>query len=126
MNVLMSIKPKWLNKILYEGKRWEVRKTRPKQNPPFMVYFYESGTGHVVGMARCFSITMIWRETIPKLTENQMEMLGMDKRTLYEYMGSKGFVYVWHLDHVEEMDAVSVRQFADRAPQSWCYTEATI
>jgi predicted transcriptional regulator len=125
MNVLMSIKPKWLNKILYEGKRWEVRKTRPKQNPPFTVYFYESGTGHVVGLARCHGIGGITRKEIPKLTDGEMAMLGMDKPTLHKYMGVKNSVYVWHLSLVEEIDPIPITEFAKRAPQSWCYTEAT-
>lgn len=125
MNVLMSIKPKWLNKILYEGKRWEVRKTRPKQNPPFMVYFYESGTGNVVGLARCYGIGKILRKEIQKLTDGEMSMLGMDKPTLYKYMGAKDNVYSWHLQLVEEIDPIPVTEFAKRAPQSWCYTEAT-
>ncbi len=123
MNVLMSIKPKWLNKILYEGKRWEVRKTRPKLNPPFTVYFYESGTGHVVGLARCHGISKILHKEIPQLTDGEMAMLGMSKREIYDYVWRRDYVYAWHLSLIEEIDPIPVKEFANRAPQTWCYTE---
>lgn len=38
--VMLSIRPKWCEKIASGGKTIEVRKTRPKQNPPFKCYIY--------------------------------------------------------------------------------------
>lgn len=38
--VLISIRPKWCAKIASGEKTIEVRKTRPKQNPPLKVYIY--------------------------------------------------------------------------------------
>ena len=38
--VLLSIRPKWCEKIISGEKTIEVRKTRPKQNPPFKCYIY--------------------------------------------------------------------------------------
>lgn len=38
--VLISIRPKWCEKIASGEKTIEVRKTRPKQNPPLKVYIY--------------------------------------------------------------------------------------
>ena len=38
--VLISIRPKWCEKIVNGEKTIEVRKTRPKQNPPLKVYIY--------------------------------------------------------------------------------------
>ena len=38
--VLISIRPKWCEKIISGEKTIEVRKTRPKLNPPFMCYIY--------------------------------------------------------------------------------------
>ena len=39
-SVLISIQPKWCEKIASGEKTVEVRKTRPKLNPPFKVYIY--------------------------------------------------------------------------------------
>lgn len=38
--VLISIRPKWCSKIANGEKTIEVRKTRPKVNPPFKCYIY--------------------------------------------------------------------------------------
>ena len=38
--VMLSIRPKWCEKIVNGNKTIEVRKTRPKMNPPFKCYIY--------------------------------------------------------------------------------------
>ena len=38
--VLISIRPKWCEKIVNGDKTIEVRKTRPKMNTPFKCYIY--------------------------------------------------------------------------------------
>lgn len=40
--ILMSIKPKWCEKIFSGEKTIEVRKTAPKLKPPFKVYVYQT------------------------------------------------------------------------------------
>lgn len=39
-SVLISIRPRWVEKIAREEKTIEVRKTRPKMDPPFKCYIY--------------------------------------------------------------------------------------
>ena len=41
--VLISIRPKWCEKIVNGEKTIEVRKTRPKLETPFKCYIYETG-----------------------------------------------------------------------------------
>ena len=43
--VLISIRPKWCEKIVSGEKTIEVRKTRPKLNPPFKCYIYCTRNG---------------------------------------------------------------------------------
>ena len=50
--VLMSIKPKWCEKIFNGEKTVEVRKTAPKLKPPFKVYVYES-LGKKISCRKC-------------------------------------------------------------------------
>ena len=54
--VLISIRPKWCEKIISGEKTIEVRKTRPKMNPPFKCYIYRSVQGSVIGEFVCDDI----------------------------------------------------------------------
>lgn len=58
--VLMSIHPKWCEKIFAGEKTIEVRKTAPKMETPFKVYVYETrsgGAGAVIGEFMCGDVT---------------------------------------------------------------------
>lgn len=69
--VLISIRPKWVEKIANGEKTIEVRKTRPKLTPPFKAYIYCSqGTdarrlrgswGTVIGEFTCTKLDWITR-----------------------------------------------------------------
>lgn len=54
--VLISIRPMWYQKIMSGQKTVEVRKTRPKMNPPFKCYIYKCGNGKVIGEFLCDEI----------------------------------------------------------------------
>ena len=54
--VLISIRPKWCEKIISGEKTIEVRKTRPKMDTPFKCYIYKCGNGKVVGEFLCDQI----------------------------------------------------------------------
>lgn len=54
--VLISIRPEWCEKIADGEKTIEVRKTRPKMNPPFKCYIYRSVQGGVIGEFVCDDI----------------------------------------------------------------------
>lgn len=56
--VLISIRPKWCEKIVNGEKTIEVRKTRPKLNPPFKVYIYCTQGGD-----RLWLRDAAWRES---------------------------------------------------------------
>lgn len=77
--ILMSIRPKWVEKIASGEKTVEVRKTVPKCGTPFKVYMYETkaqyvsyqkgaltkygyGKGQVVGEFVCDCITDFWAD----------------------------------------------------------------
>ena len=54
--VLISIRPKWCEKIASGEKTIEVRKTRPKLETPFKSYIYQTGQGGVIGEFVCDDI----------------------------------------------------------------------
>lgn len=48
--VLISIRPEWVQKIGEGKKTIEVRRTRPKLQPPFKCYIYCTNSGVAIGM----------------------------------------------------------------------------
>ena len=54
--VLISIRPKWCEKIISGEKTIEVRKTRPKMDMPFKCYIFRSVQGGVIGEFVCDDI----------------------------------------------------------------------
>lgn len=74
--VMLSIRPKWCEKIASGEKTIEVRKTRPKMNTPFKCYIYcsQSGDarrlvgerGKVIGEFTCERIYEIRKRGIPE------------------------------------------------------------
>ena len=54
--VLISIRPEWCQKIMAGRKTIEVRRTRPKMNPPFKCYIYKCGNGKIIGEFLCDQI----------------------------------------------------------------------
>ena len=58
-SVLISIKPRWCERITRGEKVIEVRKTRPKIDTPFKCYIYQTSGGGVIGEFVCDRIIRI-------------------------------------------------------------------
>lgn len=121
--VLISIQPKWVEKICRKEKTVEVRKTRPKCEVPFKCYIYctkgkptftqsafcdDISNGKVIGEFVCDRVigTCSWRlkgETgwCAKRTEEETNLPNNACLTLEEieqYAGSRGRgIYAWHI-----------------------------
>ena len=127
--VLISIRPKWCEKIVNGEKTIEVRKTRPKLDTPFKCYIY------------C---------TLPKYPHE--DFIATDYPRPQFYGGGKGRCYGWHISDLHIYDTprelsefqratdpcdschaeytwecTDCKKFGGnikRPPQSWCYVEA--
>ena len=103
--ILMSIKPKWCEKIFSGEKTIEVRKTAPKLEPPFKVYVYESigqgeGAGAVVGEFVCDDIISDWHgEHSDEFVKYALLSLDDQKK----YGGNKP-LYGWHITEPKRYD----------------------
>lgn len=119
--ILISIQPKWVAKILDLSKRWEMRKTIPKAKGPFRVFIYQTEGGGVVGEFVCDSFTEVDPGEITKriLTDTQLT-----KQEALEYADGKT-VYLWRIRSlVDYPDPKPLSLYGlDRAPQSWCYVK---
>lgn len=150
--VMLSIRPKWVEKIANGEKTIEVRKTKPKLDTPFKCYIYCTlpkyphedfiatdypmpqfyGGGKVIGefiCDRCCGIVCVGFDVVnaAKLTREDLEAY---------LAGGEG--YGWHISDLliydqprELSEFTGLRTFKggfelrkiDRPPQSWCYVE---
>ena len=134
LKVLISIKKKWVDKILSGEKTIEIRKTKPKNGQfPLTVYIYETkaggGSGKVVAEFICDKIIDVdCDSTAPfdKETEKYIEKEScVDRKTFWKY--TNGFcAYGWHISDLKVYDKPKelFELFSiKRAPQSWCYVK---
>lgn len=151
-SVLISIRPQWCEKIANEKKTIEVRKTRPKLEPPFKCYIYCTkdgrnplaysdycgydmtdfskdflANGQVIGEFVCDRILHWQYYWMPSVTHicDMSEMSCVPVDELLEYAGEKKLLYGWHISNLKIYDKPKgLREFGlNRAPQSWCYVE---
>lgn len=115
--VMLSIRPKWCEKIANGEKTIEVRKTRPKLETPFKCYIYctmpdtrdphnilelhgvdgkiRKANGKVIGEFTCDQIIDAWWDYVPdaitrEVTGGNLEALdgtGMTDEELFSYVG---------------------------------------
>lgn len=121
--VLISIRPEWCEKIMTGQKTIEVRKTRPKMNPPFKCYVYRTkGTvphiingewvqmevgGTVVGEFTCDAITRVnicgfWDDSGKQL-DNRLRETCLTSKEFCDYLGEK-VGYGWHISNIRIYD----------------------
>lgn len=151
--VLISIRPEWCEKIMTGQKTIEVRKTRPKMNPPFKCYIYRSVQGGVIGEFVCDDIfeRIVQVGTSCEtqkycLCDWNMDCTPLDgliadacltKEELEKYLDG-GIGYGWHISNLKIYDHprdlwwfTGLRQTRfgwepvpiTRPPQSWRYVE---
>lgn len=140
-SVLLSIKPKWCELIAIGKKTIEVRKTRPKYEPPFKVYIYcakgnvdlshYSGldgvkNGRVIGEFVCERILpIVMFDGLVDYVDCELSCLSA--KEIIEYSGGKK-LYGWRISNLviynkpRELSSFGL----SRPPQSWCYVEEII
>lgn len=130
---MLSIHPKWCEKIASGEKTIEVRKTRPKLKTPFRCYIYctqsddanrlRGSQGKVIGEFTCERIVPIeydggrlWCPTnaafSPATCLSQAEIIA--------YIGDKGRCYGWHISNLKIYDTPrELSEFRRACPNSW-------
>ena len=129
--VLISIRPEWAQKIMEGRKTIEVRKTRPKMNPPFKCYIYRSVQGGVIGEFICDRIYeletkahggsyYVKGENQPT-TNDVARQSCLDLRDMHEYLQSK-VGYGWHISNLRIYDTPRELDDFRRACKNdwWC------
>lgn len=140
--VLISIRPKWCEKIISGEKTIEVRKTRPKLATPFKCRIYctkgrqDMGrNGKVIGEFTCDEIFCFPADSAIPWFLSWDACLTAEE--IHGYLGEKAGFF-WHISDLEIYDVpleledlTGIRTLRngmgfelwklDRAPQDWCY-----
>ena len=130
-SVLLSIQPKWCELISSEKKTIEVRKTRPKYEPPFKCYIYCTkgdsgfdngdcfytypepecrpiqGNGKVIGEFVCDEIIPIpvyYNNPNCHIASMEFPYICMTDREIINYIGNGKYGYGWHISDLKIYD----------------------
>ena len=108
--VMLSIRPKWCEKIANGEKTIEVRKTRPKLDTPFKCYIYctqgndarrlRGSWGKVIGEFTCdriFPINVFDNGGIQNWLFEHMKRSCLTYEELADYIGNGKTGYGWHI-----------------------------
>lgn len=125
--VMLSIRPKWCEKIASGEKTIEVRKTRPKKETPFKCYIYCTlpkyphedfivtdyprpqfyGGGKVIGEFTCdriFPINVFDNGGIQNWFFEHMERSCLTYEELADYIGNGRTGHGWHISNLKIYD----------------------
>ena len=101
MKILLSIKPKYSEKIFSGEKRYEFRKQTPKEKIE-KVYVYESNpTQHIVGW---FTIKQILIGSPKDIWEKCKSYGGIDYGNFFAYCADKTTIHALEIDEYEQFE----------------------
>ena len=121
-DVILSIKPKYVQSILSGEKRYEFRKAIFKNRTIDRVFIYSSAP--VKRIVALFEIGTILEDHPAVLWDSMREYAGIDAREFFSYFAGKSRGYAIGIENVQEFDEpidprVSIPGFMP--PQSYCY-----
>ena len=125
--VMLSIRPKWCEKIASGEKTIEVRKTRPKLDTPFKCYIYCTqpryphedyiatdypkpqfyGGGKVIGEFMCYAtipISVEYSDPSHRMAQRDFPFTGMTDKQIIDYLGNGKMGYGWHISDLKIYD----------------------
>lgn len=141
--VMLSIRPKWCEKIASGEKTIEVRKTKPKLKTPFKCYIYCTlpkyphedfiatdypmpqfyGGGKVIGEFTCERIALIAYDggELSSTTNAAFSPATcLTQSEIIAYIGDKGRCYGWHISNLKIYDTPrELSEFRRACPNSW-------
>ena len=138
--VLISIRPKWCEKIASGEKKIEVRKTRPKLETPFKCYIYCTlpryphedfietdypkpqfyGGGKVIGEFTCNRVTNLFSNSRFWLDEDDILHTCLSAAEMRKYANGANGLYGWHISGLRIYDQPrELTEFRRACPNSW-------
>lgn len=127
MNVLLSIKPRYVEAILKGDKRYEFRKNIFKKKDVENVYIY--ATAPVKKLVGFFKVGDILEDHPVCLWDQLQEFSGLDEKEFFNYFGdNKSGFAIEILSVAEFLNPLDPRDLIPRfvPPQSFCYLDIPI
>lgn len=120
MKVLMSIRTEYTNKILAKIKLYELRKKSLNEKVDTIIIYSSGKDKKVVGE---FKIEKIIKDSPDNIWNLGEEVLGIDKKSFYEYFKHSKYAYAIKIKDVIKYDTPKdLKDFGiNKAPQSFCY-----
>ena len=113
--VLISIRPKWCEKIISGEKTIEVRKTRPKLNPPFRCYIYCTKA-----MERLICILRDGDENYGEIYHGKTVFIKTDEGSICDTWGKRQKVFgEFTCDRIDEYDDDTIFSFQHEDYARW-------
>jgi type I restriction enzyme, S subunit len=124
MNVLLSVKPQYIESILNGDKKYEFRKQMFKRGPIDLVFIYASSPiKKIVGYFKFEEII----EDHPKILWTKLsEVSGLNEDDFFNYFKNKDIGYAIKIDDFKKFSYPAhpnniIKHF--HPPQSFCYVE---
>jgi len=124
MKVLLSIKPKFAEKIFDGTKKFEFRKSIFKNTDIKMVIVYASSPlQKVIGE---FEIDSILNDQLPNLWEQTKQHAGIDEEYFYQYFSKRSSGYAIKIKKTKKYDTPLClrKHFNATPPQSFIYLKS--
>ena len=124
MDVLLSIKPKYVKSILEGGKRYEFRKTIFKNREINRIYIYSSSP--VKKIVASFVIGDILEDHPSYLWDKVKEYAGINDRDFFAYFEGKSRAFAIEIQNLRELpDPIDPYETMPGfvPPQSYCYMD---
>lgn len=120
MKILMSIKTEYADKILNGTKLYELRKKPFNENVDTIIIYSSGKVKKVVGE---FKIDKIIKDSPDNIWNLGEEVLGIDKKSFYEYFKHSEYAYAIKIKDIIKYDTPKdLKDFGiNKAPQSFCY-----
>ncbi len=122
MNLLISIKPEFVKKILAYEKLYEFRKSIFKEDVDKIFIYSTYPVKKIVGY---FEVGEIICETPHELWNSFSEVSGISKKDFFKYYANSNEGFAIKIDNLHIFEEyIDMNQYDDfRAPQSFCYVE---
>ena len=119
MNVLMSIKPEFVDKILTGEKQYEFRKSIFKENVE-RIYIYSSyPVKKIVGY---FEVDEIIHKSPKELWDSYSDVSGISEKDFFKYFKDHEKGYAIKINNLNVFDEfIEMKDYT--GPQSFCYIE---
>lgn len=120
MDLLISIKPEFVKKIISHEKKYEFRRSIFKKEVEKIFIYSTYPEKKIVGY---FEFSEIIKDTPINLWNNYSDVAGISKQSFFDYFNNKDEGFAIKIDNLNIFqDAIDVDTLENfRAPQSFCY-----